>query len=320
MQVELVRVDQDVASVFVATLADGSEVELVESRQPPIPREEKWVLIVSTLRGCPYACAFCDAGGNYAGRLSADEILEQIDYLITRRYPDRIVPVPKLKIQLARMGEPALNDAVLEVLERLPGHLEAPGLMPSLSTIAPRGREPFFERLLAIKNELYSGGRFQMQISVHTTDDSARAELNSAKTWDLDQIGAYCTRFCSPGDRKVTLNFATPEGFPLEPERLAAACQPDSCLVKLTPINPTRSARARGLVGVIDPAEPAACEAIADRFRAVGFDTLVSVGELRENDIGSNCGMLVQERTRARRGAIERRPPPFAVPGRTRSA
>ena len=58
---------EDLAKVYVASVRDDKEklVEFVESIQPPIPREEKWVLIVSTLFGCPVGCKMCDAGGEY---------------------------------------------------------------------------------------------------------------------------------------------------------------------------------------------------------------------------------------------------------------
>ncbi len=284
--------DPELARVFVASLADGAHVEMVESVQPPVPRSQKWVLIVSTLRGCPYGCAMCDAGDHYRGPLAASEILAQIDHLIVERFPDRSVPIPKLKVQFARMGEPALNDAVLAVLRRLPARYRAPGLMPCISTVAPRGRRAFFEELLHIKEELYPG-RFQLQFSVHTTDDDARRRLIPARTWGLADMAAYGARFVGPGDRKVTLGFAPARGMPLEPERLAALFSADAFVVKLTPINPTASAERAELVGMVDPHDPVACEELADRFRRVGFETLVSIGELRENQIGSNCGMFV---------------------------
>ncbi|MBD3871329.1 MAG: hypothetical protein IFK91_00230 [Acidobacteria bacterium] len=37
------------------------------------------------------------------------------------------------------------------------------------------------------------------------------------------------------------------------------------------------------------------CEAVAERFRDVGYETIVNIGELEENAIGSNCGMYVTE-------------------------
>ena len=37
------------------------------------------------------------------------------------------------------------------------------------------------------------------------------------------------------------------------------------------------------------------CEAVAERFRDVGYETIVNIGELEENAICSNCGMYVTE-------------------------
>ena len=288
------RGDEDLARVFVARLADGALIEFAESVQPPVPREEKWVLIVSTLKGCPVSCPICDAGGEYQGKLSAEEILGQIQLLVRRRYPDGKVPVPKLKIQFARMGDPAFNDAVLEVLRALPLSLAAPGLMPCISTIAPSGREAFFAELAALKRDLYPGGRFQMQFSVHTTDEEARWRLVPARTWSFAEMAGYGGSFFEPGDRKVTLNFAPAVGFPLDPDRLLDLFSPEVFAVKLTPINPTFASRRAGLVGLLDPSDPAACEGIAAGFRRAGYETILSIGELAENCIGSNCGMCVR--------------------------
>jgi 23S rRNA (adenine2503-C2)-methyltransferase len=110
----------DVAMVYMAEFGPGKAIELVEAVQPPLPREKKWVLMVSTLFGCPVACQICDAGGSYQGKLSAEEILAQIDFMVSLRFPDGKVPVENFKIQFARMGEPAFNLAVLDVLEALP--------------------------------------------------------------------------------------------------------------------------------------------------------------------------------------------------------
>jgi 23S rRNA (adenine2503-C2)-methyltransferase len=285
--------DDRVARVYVGETSGGRVVEFVESVQPPVPREEKWVLIVSTLAGCPVACPMCDAGGAYHGRLSSADILEQLDTLIGQRYPDRRVPVPKLKVQFARMGDPAYNPAVLEVLRGLPERYDAPGLMPCLSTVAPRGRERFFEELLAIKRELYPGGRFQMQFTLHTTDETSRRRLIPTPTWSFAEMGAWGRRFHQPGDRKIALNFAAVRGYPLEPKALRPHFSPEIFLVKLTPVNPTDSSERNGLVSRIDPKRPREAERLCAAFGAAGYDTILSIGELEENRIGSNCGMYV---------------------------
>jgi len=285
--------EDELAEVFIGRLDDGALIEFVESVQPPVSREEKLVLIVSNLKGCPVDCPICDAGGSYAGRLTADELMAQIDFLIGRRFPDRRVPVPKLKIQFARMGDPAFNDAVLDVLEDLPRRFDAPGLMPCISTIAPAGREAWFERLLDIKESLYRDGRFQLQFSLHATDEATRQVMVPARTWTFEEIASYGERFMTSGDRKVTLNFAPAARYPFEPERLITLFSPDVFLIKLTPINPTRSSGEAGLTGLIDPADSTTADALVERFRACGYDTLLSIGELRENEISSNCGMYI---------------------------
>ena len=43
---------EDLAVVYIGRTKEGKLLEFVESLQPPLPREKKWVLIVSTLYGC----------------------------------------------------------------------------------------------------------------------------------------------------------------------------------------------------------------------------------------------------------------------------
>jgi len=176
---------EDIAVVYVAELEAGKFIEFVEAVQPPKPRDEKWVLMISTLYGCPVGCAVCDAGGYYHGRISKEDLFAQIDYLVRRHFPDGVIPCRQFKIQFARMGEPAFNMAVLDVLEELPQRYDAPGFMPSISTVAPRSTAAFFERLLEIKNRLYAGGNFQFQFSIHTTDEAQRETMIPVKKWSF---------------------------------------------------------------------------------------------------------------------------------------
>jgi 23S rRNA (adenine2503-C2)-methyltransferase len=281
----------DVATVYIAEADGGRHVEFVESVEPQLPREKKWVLIVSTLFGCPGRCRFCDAGGSYEGRLSAEEILFQTDFMVDRRYPGRRVPSRKFKVQLARMGEPALNDAVLEVLEALPSRYDAPGLMPALSTIAPAGREDFFDSLLGTARNLYAG-RFQLQFSIHTTDPSKRDWLMPSRKWSLERIARYGEDFFVDGGRKITLNFALAEGMPLDAGILRRHFDPDRFLVKLTPVNPTCEAARSGISSsILAGIEP---QRAISPLRASGYEVILSIGELEENHIGSNCGQYIR--------------------------
>ena len=77
---------EDIATVYIAEFEGNRRIEFVESVQPPLPIEKKWVLIISSLFGCCVNCRFCDAGGGYGGKLSKSELLSQIDYMVKNRY------------------------------------------------------------------------------------------------------------------------------------------------------------------------------------------------------------------------------------------
>ena len=284
----------DIAMVYVVEF-EGGLVECVEAIQPPRTREEKWVLMISTLFGCPISCQMCDAGGHYRGKLTESEMYAQIDYLINQRYPDGFVPSKQFKIQFARMGEPALNPEVLDLLETLPEKLNAPGLLPSVSSIAPHGTDDFFERLTDIKNRIYPGGKFQFQFSIHTTDQQLRDELIPVKKWDFQKIATFGERYFKPGDRKITLNFALAKQSPIQSDVLLKHFNPDRFLIKITPLNPTYQAESTGLKSFIDPETRSENYPILDEIRDAGYQVILSIGEQEENRIGSNCGQYVQK-------------------------
>ena len=285
--------NSDLATVYMADMGGGRLIEFVEACQPPYSRGERWILMVSTLYGCPVKCLFCDAGGGYRGKPSAEEILMQIDTMVDEWFPNGIIPASKFKIQFARMGEPSLNMAVLEALEELPRRYHTVGLMPSVSTIAPLGTEAFFERLIDVKDRLYAGGRFQFQYSIHTTDTALRDKLIPVRKWDFARMAAYGEKFYRAGDRKITLNFALAADSPIEASVLTQYFDPARYLVKLTPVNPTSRATQNNLASRIDPSRPETAEAVTRSLTEAGYDVIVSIGEAEENEIGSNCGQYV---------------------------
>lgn len=286
--------DDDLARVYLAELKPSRYVEFVESIQPPASKSEKWVLIVSTMLGCPVGCAMCDAGGWFQGKLSAEEIMVQIDYLITRSFPGRKIPVKKFKIQFARMGEPAMNPAVLEVLEELASAYRAPGLIPSLSTVAPDGCDDFFEKLLTIKEKYYASGHFQLQFSLHTTDPEVRNRVIPIRKWDFSRIAGFGERFFRAGDRRIGLNFALAENFPLDANELLTYFDPDIFIIKITPLNPTLRAKENNLASLVESESQAASLEAVQSLRHRGYDVIVSIGEREENRIGSNCGQYIR--------------------------
>jgi 23S rRNA (adenine2503-C2)-methyltransferase len=272
----------------------GSVVETVDAVDPRFARGEKAVIILSTQLGCPVGCAMCDAAGPCFGNPSAEQLLAQVRFVLERR--PEILESRKLKVHFARMGEPALNAAaVLEALERLPELAPAAGLLPCVATVAPAGSEEFLRGLLDVKRRRYQG-RFQLQLSINTTDDDLRRRLIPIPTLARRELAALAAPFHGEGDRRVVLNFALARGVAVDPAALRRRFAPAHFMIKLTPVNPTARAVAAGLESVLSAASPRAADALVAALEAEGYETVVSIGEPAEIAIGSNCGQLVRAR------------------------
>jgi len=278
------------ANVYVAQSDKGKLLEFVESVPPPFTIDEKWVLIISTLYGCPIKCKFCDAGNFYSGKPSKDELFFQLDYLIENRFGGKSIPSNKFKIQFSRMGEPSFNPAVLDVLKEIPSRYDAPGFYPSLSTIAPKGAETFLDELIDIKNEYYKD-HFQFQFSIHSTDNEQRNWLIPVKTWSFEKMARFGEIFHKGSNQKVTLNFAIADNSIVEPDILFKHFNPNDFLIKITPVNPTYKATKNNFNS--SKTESIDYNYLVQKLEKIGYEVILSIGDLTENEIGSNCGQHV---------------------------
>jgi len=298
----------DLAIVYLGQTEKGHYIEFVESLQPPFDRGQKMVLIISTLLGCPVGCIMCDAGGSFKGKVTAEDMFAQIDHVVMKRFSGNSIPVKKFKVQFSRMGEPAFNDDVLKVLDDFPRRYEIAGFIPSLSTVGPAGRDAFFEELLSIKKRHYRR-TFQLQFSIHSTDQAERDTIIPVRKWDFTKIVDYSRRFYDRGGKKITLNFILAKDFALDIEVLRKTFSPEIFFIKMTPLNPTYTANrnelAPGIIG--KPIESGEGERILAMVEGVGFEAILSIGEVEENRIGSNCGQFVETYMRAKKeeGTLE---------------
>lgn len=289
--------DPSLAEVFVAEFRNDDEymAEFVDAHDPALSKSDKWVMILSTQFGCPVSCAMCDAGSDYMGDLSAEEIFSQIEFLKNSNPELPLHSVKKLKIQFARMGEPALNPDVLSVVNELPRRYDMPGLIPCIATTAPSSSEGWFERLLSIRHGIYRSRDFQLQFSINSTDENVRDELMPVRKMPLAWISNYSRFFYEEGRRKVSLNFALTEGVPVDPKIISKHFDPEFACIKITPLNPTIRSSETGFVTALSPNAPEKAEKLCNAFRNSGFDVILSIGDERENSIGSNCGMAVRK-------------------------
>jgi 23S rRNA (adenine2503-C2)-methyltransferase len=285
---------QDVAEVFVGAMdPEGIRcIEFVDGLDTRFPREEKWIINLSTQFGCPVGCIFCDAGGNYQGNLSLEQMLAQVAY-IAERHPQLKSTCKKLKVHFARMGEPSLNNAVPETMAALPEMFNNPDLWCCVPTVAPAGRDQWFERLFEVKEQHFRG-RFQLQFSVNSTSQTERERLMPVKLWGYRQIADYGQNFFKPGDRKVVLNFALVDGVNFDPEVIEKYFEPDCFAIKLTPINPTFRGNQAGLKTILRSEKEDILQRATAGLMDRNFELVISIGDGREDEIGSNCGQAVR--------------------------
>ncbi len=294
MQVMRVYGDPEVAEVAVSRFRSDErfEVETVDGLTPPLARRQKWIINVSTQFGCPVGCPFCDAALNYFGNPTVEELLSQVRWALDR-HPQYAANCQKLKVHFARMGEPSLNDAVLTAIGRLPEMIQTKGLWACVASIAPRGRDEWFERLLEIKEQRFHG-HFQLQFSVQSTDEAQRERLIPMAHWKLEQLAVFGEKFFHEGDRKVILNFALARDVSFDAGVIERLYDPRRFAVKLTPVNPTAAGKQNGFSTVLRSEQESLLDVSRERLLAGGYDVVISVGDEREDSIGSNCGQAVR--------------------------
>ena len=284
---------EDLATVFVVRFPHGNVCEMVDAVDPRYPKTDKWILNLSTQFGCPVGCPYCDAGGGYRGDVSAKEMLAMVHHLVARNEEGLAQRCKKLKVHFSRMGEPALNDAVLEVLPRLREWLSGPDVWVCIATTAPRRRHRWFHALTRLKNALFPR-RFQLQLSLNSTDEAARRRLVPMDHLSLGELASLGERFYSTGDRKIGLNFALARDVPFQAETIKRWFDPSVFCVKLTPVNPTERGRENGVETVLRSEREEALEESMRDLRGWGYDVVLSVGDAGEDEIGSNCGQAVR--------------------------
>lgn len=293
----------ELAEIYVAKMRYDREylVEFVDACDSSIGnRVSKWVIIVSTQYGCPVNCLMCDAGGYFKGNLTFEDLKFQLQTVFSAHEEIDPNACSKLKIQFARMGEPSLNDEVLDFLLWLKDRY--PRIIPCIATITPRGRDKWFDRLLQIRDHFHD---FQLQLSINSTDDEYRDWLMPYPKMSWGWLGAYGTKFFRWGQRKVCLNFAISPEIPVDAAAINKFFDPAYFVVKLTPVNPTRNGYENKLHITEDRI---AIERLllskCEEFARIGFRVIMSIGDMEENRIGSNCGQAVRRLKALDSGAL----------------
>lgn len=233
----------------------GFKKEINQVQHHNVDLKDKMVVTISTQKGCPMNCMFCDCPKvKFGGNVSRDELAEEVVNAIKFsgcKYTERF------NLHLARMGEPSLNaDNVLDFLsydlrDIVDANIRADVIHPVFTTMMPKSLgieklSKILKRFCHIKNEEYNG-EAGLQLSINSTDEKQRDELFRGRSLSLECISYICRSLPMSIGRKYTLNFPVTNKTILDPKELSRLFDKDKFIVKITPIHETNEANANGI-------------------------------------------------------------------------
>jgi adenine C2-methylase RlmN of 23S rRNA A2503 and tRNA A37 len=191
-------------------------------------RNERWMIGVSVSSGCPVGCKFCATGKmNKFRNLTAQEIVEQILFIIKQNPDYSPRNAKEFKINYTRMGDFALNiDNVREAIDfiDLMGYKHGFNVHHYLSTIGIKGTDFSWIR-----------DNITLQVSLHSLDEKNRDWLIPFKNkMSIKELGEIRTE----SDLKTTVNLTLVKEEDFDIERLKEYFDPEKFFIKLSPINP----------------------------------------------------------------------------------
>lgn len=268
------------------------EINGVENTE--VDLSKKWVATISTQKGCPMKCKFCDVPKfGFYGNVTIEELAYQIGMIITN---EGIMETERFNVHFARMGEPTWNNNVLAFSILLKEFVKSCGLNaktvhPVISTMLPKANKKLKQYILtwcAIKNEFYNG-EAGLQFSINSTDDAQRNELFEGKSLSLAEISELAKELPMPKGRKYTLNFPVTSKTILDAKKLSELFDKDKFIVKITPIHETKSAIQNGFE-VTGYSDYDVYRKFEQPLLDEGWDVIVFVPSKEEDEDRITCG------------------------------
>lgn len=259
---------------------------------------KKWVATISTQKGCPMRCKFCDVPKyGFRGNASLSDLEYQIRTIIAG---EAVARTDRFNVHYARMGEPTFNDDVLYFTDRILDRLviecglAAKTIHPVISTMCPYNNKQLERYLIEWCNLKNSrGGEAGLQLSINSTDDAQREYQFNAMSCNLKSIARLSEKLPSPKGRKYTLNFAVTNDTILSAKRLTEMFDKDRFIVKITPIHQTSSASENGF----DVADSYERYDVYKKFEQplldLGWDVIVFVPSEEEDSDRITCGNAI---------------------------
>jgi 23S rRNA (adenine2503-C2)-methyltransferase len=135
---------------------------------------ERTVICCSVMSGCPVGCTFCGTGSKFVRNLKAEEIVQQIELVLSDKklIDDINEKCHKLQFMFMSMGEPMLNWCEVEkAIIALNSKFSNAQLL--LSTIGC-DNDDVFNKIISLSKKINKIG---LQFSIHKSNDEERNKL-----------------------------------------------------------------------------------------------------------------------------------------------
>lgn len=264
----------------------------------------KRVMTICTMVGCPGSCSFCSVRNTFKRRLTCEEIVSQVDFLVEQGLNFDRSPSPlesrDFHVLYTRMGEPALNiDNVIHSIYDLTARY--PHVQIGMSTAGWRkGARKFLKH-----PEI--GGRIMMQFSLHATDQETRSRffgLSADKNlMSIEEIGGFVKEFIKfKPQRAVSLNFILFKGVKYDFRLLREHFSPEDVYIRLSPLNVTENSEQVGLRGLLKeedvlyktPLSSPELKAVLENLEESGFSYAYAPAIDEEIQNQAACGQALE--------------------------
>lgn len=267
---------------------------------------EKWVMTLSTQYGCMMSCKFCDAPKvGFGGNATFDDFKKQL--MNARNEYTGVGYTDRLNIHFARMGEPVFNAENIFNFSRWLAdkrafqnetNLRVETIHPVFTTMCPK--TPKFnektcnavETWVNIKNNLFNG-QAGLQLSINTTNEAARNDMFNGLSMSLNDISLMCGFLPEPLGRKYCLNFAVTDETEIDPYILIDLFNRKNFMVKITPIHNNNACKENGYATKTGYSSYAAYKHLEDALVDAGWDVLVFVPSMDEENGAVTCGNAI---------------------------
>ena len=280
-------------NIKASFLGYDKRIDKVEHK--PVDITDKLVVTVSSQKGCPMNCNFCDCPKlGFKGNATLPELITEIMSGVAL---SGIKHGQRLNVHYARMGEPTFNPNVITSAEFIAQMLMSENsdvtfdtYHPVVSTMMPKSNKNLKEFLHKwVTTGFVYGGEdgFGLQFSINTLDENDRNEMFRNRSLSLQEIGDIIKELPYPKKRKYTLNFAVTSKSNLDVDLMNKYFDKEKCIVKMTPIHETVEAVDEGyeIVHDFDVYEQFEQPLVND-----GWDVIVFVPSKEEDEDRITCG------------------------------